>query len=311
MRKLFSVFLIFLLAAPVYAAEGPSPEEAGANIISKGWEMILRSAADAINSIWADGMYSLGLDENISSEYGATRASLMEFMTINPEPQNIPEIAEFEKNSYYTWGILVVIFIFGMATATTIAKTNYQAYSKVLGERDLSEERFIWGSVMCIIAYFTPYYVLATLDLCTVISQYAMMNVLDYIEPSLDNAYMYFFMSLVDLGVAVFFIIRPWIIVIVYAASRILGVWYFSGFWHEEITWIWNKYHKIVSLQVVSLFIACGCLICIKWIGWEDGAGGYIIMFLLIAYINYKWMFSNWGLGTVTKAGKVAILRRG
>jgi len=212
----------------------------------------------------------------------------MEFMTINPEPQNIPEIAEFEKNSYYTWGILVVIFIFGMATATTIAKTNYQAYSKVLGERDLSEERFIWGSVMCIIAYFTPYYVLATLDLCTVISQYAMMNVLDYIEPSLDNAYMYFFMSLVDLGVAVFFIIRPWIIVIVYAASRILGVWYFSGFWHEEITWI-----------------------CIKWIGWEDGAGGYIIMFLLIAYINYKWMFSNWGLGTVTRAGKVAILRRG
>jgi hypothetical protein len=142
------------------------------------------------------------------------------------------------------------------------------------------------------------------------LSSYAMMNILDYIAPSLENAWMYLFMAIGEAFVAVFFVIRPWIIDIVYAASRLLAVWYFMGIWRGEAEWVWNKYFKILLLQPVCIFVSCGCLIGIKNAGMENSAGPYFIMFLFIAYINYKWMFGNFGLHTVSRLTRYAYMKR-
>jgi hypothetical protein len=289
-----------------------SNTDLAADVLVKASDLIFRSAADGISTIWKGNNVTKALDENknVTDEYGATRGTIYTFITHNPKPDEIPPIKKFEDSTYGPWAFLLAVFIFGVPIKNTILRSNPEAYSNAFGKYDISDNKYIGGAVLVAVAYFAPDFVLFTIDCCTYLSQYAMMNVLEYIEPSFDNAYMYFFMAVGEAFVSAFFIVRPWIIDMVYAASRLLAVWYFIGIWHGEVTWIWDKYFKILTLQVVCIFFTCGCLIGIKYEGWEDSAGPYIVMFLFIFLLCYAWMFENYGMNWIKKGTRYAVIGR-
>jgi hypothetical protein len=288
-----------------------SESDYGASMVQKGLDLAVISLADGIASIWKDNRATNEFNKNsiVTEEYGATRGAIFTFVTVNPEPDKIGPIQKFESESKAVWAFLVCVFILGFVMFANIARANKSAYSYSLGDHDFSDSRFIGGSILCMAAYLAPKAVLVSLDLCTALSQFAMLNVLDYIEPSLENAYLYFMMTLGETLVAVFFIVRPWIIDIAYAASRLVVVIYFMGFFQDEIRWAFSKYVKVLLLQPVCIFFSCVCLIAVKWAGMENASGAYIIMFLFIAWINYKWMFSNFGVSTVKHIAKTAAYR--
>ncbi len=312
LKVVFILVILLFSIGTAYAAEGPSPEEAGAGMVKKGLDMLIMSLAEALNYIWQDNMFSEEFEknQNITDEKGATQSAILTFVSVNPNPQNIEPLENFKNNTKYVWILIVAGFIFLNPVFNTYTRTFPETYKSAFGDRYISDEKFIGTTFLLIISYFAPYAVLMVLDLSTEASKWLMLNILDYIEPSLDNAWMYLFMAIGELLLAAFFIIRPWVICIVYAASILLSVWYFLGIWREKAEWVWEKFFAITTLQPVCVFVACVCLIGIKWIGWEDGAGGYILMFVFLAYICYKYMFGNFGLRTLTETSKVAIMRK-
>jgi hypothetical protein len=289
-----------------------SAQDVGAGMFQKGMDLVIYEAADGISSIWKDNFLSqeLKANQNITDEYGASRGLIFTFITMNPHPDQVEPIKKFEENTIATWAFLFIVFAFGMPIRNVIARASHSTYSNVFGEMDLSDNRYIVGAVLVISAFFAPKLVLLSIDICTTVSKYAMLNVLEYIAPSTENSFLYLMMAIGETLTAVFFVVRPWIIDIVYAASRLLAVWYFLGIWKEEVTWIWSKYFKVLLLQPVCIFVTCACIITIKWAGMENMPGVYIILFLFIAYINYKWMFGNFGVRTVSRAARYSTFRR-
>lgn len=286
-----------------------SSQDAGASMIQKGIDSCVLALANAIGDIWKNNSVTNALDENsnVTEEYGATRGAIFTFITENPEPDKIEPIANFESNTKAEWAFLVCVFILGFVMVTNVSKANKGAFNHALGDHDLSDSRFIGGAILCMASYFAPKLVLLSIALCEVISKFVMVNVLDYIEPSVENAWMYLFMAIGEALVAVFFIVRPWVIDIVYAASRFIAVLFFMGIFTDEIRWVVNKYVKILLLQPICIFVACICLIALKWANMEDAAGGYLVLFLFVAYINYKWMFGNFGAGTLKHIASAAV----
>jgi hypothetical protein len=307
--KIVFVFIILLLSVMPVDAADLNPQDAGEGMIKGGFDLIIISAADGLNSIWKDNMFSNGFNNNtnVSKQYGATRSAIFTFVSVNPQPATIEPIAAFEKKTVYVWAFLVFLFIFWTPIRNVLARANYSTYSSAFGDTDFSDSKYVGTLILLLASYFAPQFITFVLDICTVISQYAMLNVLDYIEPSLENAWVYLFMAIVEFGLSIFFVIRPWIIDVVYAASRLLAVWYFVGIWRGESSWVWQRFFKIVSLQPVCIFVACVFLIGIKWAGMENGAGGYLIMFAILFYLCYKWTVGDFNLPS--KIGRLAFRR--
>ncbi|MDD2286870.1 MAG: hypothetical protein PHQ11_15895 [Paludibacter sp.] len=280
-----------------------SSQDVGASMIQKGIDACVLSLANAVGSVWKNNSVSEALEgnSNVTDEYGATRGAIFTFITENPEPDKIEPIANFESNTKAEWAFLVCVFILGFLMVANIARANKGAFNHALGDHDLSDSRFIGGAFLCMASYFAPKLVLLSIDLCEMLSKFAMLNVLDYIEPSIENAWMYLFMTIGEALVSIFFIIRPWVIDIFYASSRFLAVLFFMGLFVDEIRWVVSKYIRVLLLQPVCIFVACICLIALKWAHMEDAAGAYIILFLFVAYINYKWMFGNFGMSTIKR----------
>lgn len=286
-----------------------SSQDAGASMIQKGIDACVLSLANSIGAIWNNNSATEALNKNsnVTDEYGATRGAIFTFITVNPEPEKIEPIANFESNTKAEWAFLVCVFILGFVVFANVARANKGAFNHALGDRDISDSRFVGGAILCMASYFAPKLVLLSIYVCEMISKFAMVNILDYIEPSIENAWLYLFMTIGEFLVAIFFIIRPWVIDIFYAASRFIAVLFFMGIFTDEIRWAVNKYIKVLLLQPVCIFVACICLIAIKWAHMESAAGAYLVLFLFVAYINYKWMFGNFGAGTIKHIASATI----
>lgn len=273
-----------------------SQQDLGAGMVQKGIDLFVISAADGISSIWKGNSVSKKFDENqnITDEYGATRGALFTLITENPHPNEIGVIQEFVVESKAEWAFLVSMYIFGFVFASRIEHTRSKYFAKALSSTDLSDNRFILGALVCMCSFLCPRLVLLSIYICTAVSQYFMIHALDYIEPSIDNAMMYFFMALGELAVAAFFVIRQWYIDIFYMLSHFIPCFYMMGVFKSEIEWAYSKYKKLLTLQPLCILIASVSIIVIKENGWEDATGIYVIMFLAIGYICWQWVIGGY-----------------
>jgi len=224
---------------------------------------------------------------------------------VNLQPNQIDAVQKIEDKTTPIWILIVVLYIFGNPIRNVLARAGYDTYSNAFGNPNLSDEKYIGTVILLILSYATPNVVLLLIQFCTIISQYFMLNVLDFIEPSLSNAWLYLFMALGEALLAIFFIIRPWVICIVYSVCKFLAVWFLIGIWRGEVSWIWMRFFKIMTLQPVCVFIACVCIVGIQWAGMGSSTGAYIIMFILLFYVCWKWMVGSFDLPA--RLGKMAI----
>ena len=300
------LFVMLLSVAPVSAAGNSSltAQDAGANMVQAGFDLVIRSLADGLRMIWADNGTLKAYDNNtqVTQKYGETRSSIFTFITVNMEPDKIKALQDIENKTTPIWLLLVVLYIFGNPIRNIIAKTGYQTYSSTFDTPNLSGEKYVGTVVLLMMSYATPNIFLLFLRTCTVVSQYFMLNIMDYIEPSLENAWLYLFMMLGEALLAIFFIIRPFVICVVYAVCKLLVVWFLIGVWRGEVTWIWSRFFKIMTLQPVVIFVTCVCLVGMQWANLHTSPGAYMAMFFLLFYICYKWMVGNFDIpGKLTK----------
>jgi len=305
-KALAVLFVMLLSVVPVSAVGNTSltVQDTGAGIVQAGFDLVIRSLADGLRMLWADNSVLKAYDNNtgVTKKYGETRSSIFTFITVNTEPDKIKALQDIENKTTPIWLRLVVFYIFGNPIRNILARMGYQTYSNAFDIPNLSGEKYVGTVVLLILSYATPNLFLVFLRTCTVVSQYFMLNIMDYIEPSLDNAWLYLFMMLGEALLAIFFIIRPFVICVVYAVCKLLVVWFLIGIWRGEVTWIWSRFFKIMTLQPVTIFITCICIVGIQWANLGDSPGAYIGMFFLLFYVCYKWMTGNFDLpGKLTK----------
>lgn len=303
---IFAAFFVLIgcLMHPVAAASDQnfSNEDYATSIAQKCSDGVIVHIADGIGSVWKNNTFSQSYNESsdVTEEYGATRGAITALVTAKAHPDQIDTIKKWDENSKNEWAFLVCIFIFTFLIVNKVKRTKELAFSKVLSDYDLSSNRFVFGVLACIGSYAAPRAVLLLDDICSVISKYAMVEIMDFIEPSTQNAIMYLCMMIGELLVAVPFIIRLWVIDTVYAASRFLVVLYIIGICQDQIVWIWIKFKRILEIQPVCVFAACIMLAAIKAEHMETNPASYVILFFVIAYIIKEWMVP----GVVTRTVK-------
>jgi hypothetical protein len=315
-KHLAVLFVVLLSVVPVSAADNTSlnPQAAGANMVQAGFDLVIRSLADGIIMIWqAPGkivnsnfdnttIENINHNESVTEKYGETRASIMTFVSINVQPDKIKAVQDVEDKTTPIWLLLVVFYILDNPIRNILARAGYHIYSSTFDTPNLSGEKYIGTVILLLCSYATPNIVLILIQACILASSYFMLSVMDYIEPSIGNAWLYLFMAIGETILAIFFIIRPWVICVVYAVCKLLAVWYLIGVWRGEITWVWSRFFKILTLQPVVVFITCICLIGMKWSHFDQSPGAYLIMFFMLFYICYKWMTGNFDLpGKLTR----------
>ena len=305
-KALAVLFVMLLSVVPVSAVGNTSltVQDTGAGIVQAGFDLVIRSLADGLRMLWADNSVLKAYDNNtgVTKKYGETRSSIFTFITVNTEPDKIKALQDIENKTTPIWLRLVVFYIFGNPIRNILARMGYQTYSNAFDIPNLSGEKYVGTVVLLILSYATPNLFLVFLRTCTVVSQYFMLNIMDYIEPSLDNAWLYLFMMLGEALLAIFFIIRPFVICVVYAVCKLLVVWFLIGVWRGEVTWIWSRFFKIMTLQPVVIFVTCVCLVGMQWANLHTSPGAYMAMFFLLFYICYKWMVGNFDIpGKLTK----------
>jgi hypothetical protein len=316
MKPLALLFVVLLFVVPVSAADNTSlsHQDAGANMVQAGFNLVIRSLADGITMLWqAPGkavnsnfdnrtMDNITKNANVTQRYGETRSSIMTFVSMNIQPDKIKAVQYVEEKTTPVWLLLVALFIFGNPIRNVLARAGYQTYTSSFGTPNLSDEKYIGTVILLGCSYATPNIILLIIEACTIASSYFMISIMEYIEPSIDNAWLYLFMAIGEALLAIFFVVRPFVICIVYSVCKLLAVWFLSGIWKGEITWVWSRFFKILTLQPVIIFVTCICIVGIQWSGMDSAPGAYIAMFALLFYICYKWMTGNFDIpGRLTR----------
>jgi len=279
--------------APITSRNDYTKADYGASIGAKAADLIVFNVANAIGSIWQNNTFSREYSENnnITNEYGATRGAITSLMVANPHPEEIEPIKKFEEDSRAEWAFLIVVYILSFVYASRLEKSKDRFFQRALSNYDLSENRFITGVFVCIASYVAPKVVLFLIEISSAVSKFAMLSIIDYIEPSTDNAFLYLFMMAGETIVAVPFIIRQWVLILAYAISRLLIVLFVMGIYQDQLLMAYEKFKLILALQPVCVFVACGIMLIIKWYHLENVTGMYLIMFLVIAYLIKEWLF--------------------
>src|SRR5665647_191397 len=204
MVRAICILFCFLIMCNTAIASDYSASNAGADMVAKGGNMFVRSLVD--------GMYS-SFDNNtaINNQFGTVRGALFTTITHVPDPYSIPEVKVLYKNYNALAIFFVLLFILGEFTNRNLARMKVT--ESVFGTKDLSTSKFMGGITMCFIGLFANFMFMGVLKITEALSQYAMFTVMDSIAPSPDNLLLYAGMALCDISVAIFFMIRYFVII--------------------------------------------------------------------------------------------------
>jgi hypothetical protein len=224
-------------------------------------------------------------------------------ITFNVDPENIPIARDYNNINTNFAVILAVLVIFGESIATSAAASNYPAYSNVFGEKDFSQRRFIGGGISVMAGIGGSYIFRGIMLLIGMIDAYMMLMVMDSIEPNASNVTIYFFLTIAELIVLLFFIYRQVVIVAMYIASPIYGVMWASGYMKDFIDSIGDKVIRVLIMQPLCIFLTVVSIITFKaldmkvmgitvWSGDSEGLFGLALCIMIVA--TCWWcMFGN------------------
>lgn len=260
--------------------------------VETGFENILIKAANAIGSVWKNSLVKHKVDENgqVIDEYGNVRGGIFVGVTENVEPDKIGPVSDFQKKTKADWVLAVFVFLFGYTFAAKIQKTKNEVFAHALHNYDFSESRYVISAMLAVGSYMAPRAVILYVEIISYLSQRFMLPVMDYIEPSAENAYMFFFMTIGETLVGGGFLIRQWVITAAYALASFLLLAYVYGWQREKLRELFTWTRKIIDLQLIAVATASFCLIHIKWFHLENIGAPYLVMFLFIAYVMKNYL---------------------
>jgi hypothetical protein len=295
--RLIALLLAFFIFIPQIAlASDYSASDAGKDMVTGGIEGAFISAA---NNMW-------GAFENntaVNEEFGTTRGALFTFITHIPDPYSIPEIKNL-YTSYFNLALyFVVLFILGEFINRNLARAKIT--ESVFGEKDLSTSKFVGGIAMCFIGLFANLIFIGALKITEALSQYAMFQVMDSIAPDPSNFVTYLGMAFCDLCVAIFFIIRYFVIIATAVCCTVLAVLLVPestrGFAKRTI----GNVIRILSLQPGTIFATSIGIIGLKHLPYGLQQLGYIGLTIFVALVC--WYLLTGDFEFIKKGGKALV----
>jgi hypothetical protein len=255
---------------------------------------------DAVANAQAQGnMLTLQLLANdVNKNFGGIRGFIYNVITFNIDPENIPIAKDYNDMNANLAVILGVLFLLGESLASSAAANDYSAYSNVFGERDFTDRRGIGGGISVIAGIGATYIFRGIMVLIGMVDAYLMLMVMDSIEPNASNVMIYFFMTIIELLLLIFFVYRQVLIVAMYIMAPIYGVLWASGIAKEFIDKIGDKFVRALIMQPLAIFVTVACIITFKalkvsvmgvtiWSGDTEGLFGLFLCALL--FYTCKW----------------------
>lgn len=275
----------------------------GSGMVSDGINLFGRSLID--------GMYaSFDNNKDVNNKFGTVRGSLYTAITYVPNPYDDPAIKGLFKNYNALAIFFVCIFIFGEWANRSLARTKI--YSSVFDEKDLSTSRFWGGLCMCFIALAANFFYVMLLKIIETLSQFVMMNNLSSIAPSPENLVLYAMMAICDITVAIFFIIRYFIIYAMAVLCTLIAVMYVPEWSRDFAKKTTDHVLRILFLQPVAIFFTGIGIMALKGLPSNSGmqAIGYVCLTILVFLICWYMLFGDFefikkGVKLVTAAGLV------
>ena len=232
------------------------------------------------------------LGDSVFDQFGGVRKWITMFYTWNIKPWLIPGVEKFYNNNLLLVFPLIFLFVMGATLAKFFAIANPQAVKDVFGETTWAYKDSLGGTLFMLIGAFSGGAYYAFMLLLDIINLYLMFQVMETIEPSIDNAFMYFFMALVTIGLFIFFVYRQMWIVAGYALSPIYGVLFASGCFSSFTDSIGEMWLRAMIMQPFSIMITVFWLIVIKGVSlemfgvtvWEgsDATLAYLALFVVL-----------------------------
>lgn len=294
MVKVVWVIAGLLLLCSTALASDYSAQDAGADMVAKGFEKAFIAVAD--------NMYA-AYDNNsaVTERFGTTRGALFTAITHIPDPYSIPEVKALYTNYYNLAIFFVVLFILGEFMNRNLARMKVT--ESVFGKKDLSTSKFIGGITMCFIGLGANFIFMGALKVTEALSQYAMFSVMGSIAPSPDNFVTYIGMAFCDLCVMIFFIIRYYIIIAVAIVCTVLAVLWVPEPTREFAQQTTEKIIRILALQPGAIFATSAGILGLKNMPLIAQPLGYVCLTLFVALICWYFLFGNFEM--IKKGGKI------
>jgi hypothetical protein len=258
------------------------------------------------------------LADDVNDKFGGIRGLIYNIITFNIDAENIPIARDYNDMNANLAVILAILFILGESLTVSAATSNYGAYSNVFGEKDFSDKRFVGGGLSMIAGIGATYIFRGIMIVIGMVDAYLMLMVMDSIEPNASNAMIYFFMTVIELVLLLFFLYRQVLIVAMYIMAPVYGVLWASGYAKEFIDKIGDKFIRALIMQPLAIFVTVACIITFKalkltvlgitvWSGDTEGLFGLFLCALL--FYTCKWcLFGE--MTIVRRTAKLLITRK-
>lgn len=209
------------------------------------------------------------LGDSVFDQFGGVRKWLVKFYTWNIKPWEIIGVEKFYNNNLLLVFPAIILFLLGATLAKFIAIANPQAVKEVFGETTWAYKDAIGGTLFMLIGAFSGGAFYAFMLLLDLVNLYLMFQVMETIEPSMNNAGMYFGMAIITVLLFVFFVYRQMWIVAGYALSPVYGVLFASGCFSDFTDNVGETFLRAMMMQPLSILIMVVWLIVIKGIALE------------------------------------------
>ena len=209
------------------------------------------------------------LGNSVFDQFGGVRKWITKFYTWNIKPWMIPGVEKFYHSNLLLVFPLIILFVMGSTLAKFFAIANPQAVKEVFGETTWAYKDSLGGTLFMLIGAFSGgayYAVMLVLDL---INMYLMFQVMETIEPSIDNATMFFGLACITVLLFIFFVYRQMWIAAGYGLAPIFGVLFFSGCFSDFTDNVGEMWLRAMMMQPLSILITVFWLIVIKGISME------------------------------------------
>lgn len=307
--KIILILILISLIAPVTAdiTDKINPISAGSWIITAGINQFFRGMGD-------DAMNAGFEITNVTGapiEGGTTINMIFKIASWTYNPYNNQGIVDIIKFTMTIWGVLMLISILAGLIWVNIqdSKPNTaQSISFITGVNTNTAFSHYINNIKdsLLIAIFSHIMIYLILALNLVLSRMILSTLVDVIAPSPENILLYLAMGVTYLIMAIFFLIRFFVINIFVAFAPLLGILYTANYFTKSIAEkAFTFFCTMVFLQTIIVFFTSVGILAIKGMGsiYPCKPAPYIVLMMLLVIIAtimmFGWFFIKKSVKTV------------
>ena len=294
------IILILILTSLIIPATADIKDQI--NPISAGSWMITAGINQFVRGIGDDAINAGFEITNVTGtpiEGGTTINAIFKIASWTYNPYNNQGIIDIIKFTMTVWGVLMLISILAGLIWVNIQDTKpntAQSISFITGVNTNTAFSHYINNIKdsLLIAIFSHIMIYLILALNLVLSRMILYTLVDVIAPSPENIILYLAMGVTYLVMAIFFLIRFFVINIFVAFAPLLGILYTANYFTKSIAEkAFTLFCTMVFMQTIIVFFTAVGILAIKEMDpiYQHAPGPYIVLMMLLVAVATIMMF--------------------